>query len=84
LASTRKFSKARHGGWDARAVIGLDVDEASRMAERHGCQLRLVEGKDADPHDVLTMDLRFNRINVDVTDGVVTTLDGDRGGDVVG
>lgn len=81
---TRKFSDARHGAWDARAIIGLDLDEASRMAARHGCQLRLVGGKDADPHDLLTKDFRFNRINVDATDGVVTTLDGDRGGDVVG
>jgi hypothetical protein len=30
------------------------------------------------------MDLRFNRIDVDVTDGIVTTLDGSRSGDAVG
>jgi hypothetical protein len=75
---------ARHGTWDARAIIGLDLDDARRLAERHDCQIRPVGGKDVGPDIVLTMDLRFDRINVDVTDGVVTALDGGASGDMVG
>jgi hypothetical protein len=83
-ARARKLSDAHHGAWDARAIIGLDLDDARRMAGRHGCQLRPVGGEDVDADAVLTADLRFNRINVDVTDGVVTALDGGASGDVVG
>jgi hypothetical protein len=83
-AQGEQLSHPWRGTWDARAIIGLDLDDAGHAAERHGCDLRPVGGKDVDPHDVLTMDLRFNRINVDVTDGVVTALDGAATGDMVG
>jgi hypothetical protein len=78
-----KLSDARRGSWDARAVMGLTLDDAIRLAQRHRCQLRPVGGKDVDAHTVLIMDLRFNRINVDVTDGIVTGLE-DTSGDMVG
>jgi hypothetical protein len=66
---------ARRGKWDARAIIGVSLDNASRLAERHQCQVRPVGGKDVPADAVITMDLIPNRINVDVTDGVVTALD---------
>jgi hypothetical protein len=81
---TRRFSDAGHGRWDARAVIGLRLDDARRLAARHGCRLRVVGGKDLDPQEMINMDLRFDRVNVDVTDGIVTTLDGAASGDMVG
>jgi hypothetical protein len=74
---------ARPGNWDARAVIGLTLDAASRLAKRHGCQLRPVGGNDVDANTPITMDLIFNRINVDVDDGIVTALDATNG-DMVG
>jgi hypothetical protein len=83
-AHARKLSDTRHGAWDARAIIGLDLDDARRLAGRHGCELRPVGGEDVDPHVVLTLDLRSNRINVDVTDGVVTALDGGTRGGAIG
>jgi hypothetical protein len=74
---------AWRGTWDARAIIGLTLDDASRLAKRHGCQLRPVGGKDVDAQTAITMDLIFNRINVDVDDGIVTALD-TTNGDMVG
>lgn len=76
--------KPRRGSWDAREIVGLDLDEARGVAARHGCEVRPVGGEDVDPRAVVTMDLRFDRINVDVTDGVVVGLNGDASGDVVG
>jgi hypothetical protein len=78
--NTEKLGQAPHGNWDARAVIGLDFDDAIRLARRHGCVLRMVGGEDADPNAALTMDLRFDRVNVDVTDGVVVALNDATGG----
>lgn len=78
------YGHPAHGAWDARSVIGLDLDDARRLADRHGCVVRPVGGKDPDPNGMVTSDLRFDRVNVDVTDGVVTALDGKESGDVVG
>jgi hypothetical protein len=80
----RKPGDARHGTWDARAIIGLNLDDARRLAARHGCQIRVVGGEDADPDTLITMDLRFDRVNVEVTGGVVTALDGGASSEMVG
>lgn len=77
-----KLSARRDGRWDARAVIGLTLDDARRLAQRHGCQLRPVGGKDVAVDARITDDFIPNSVNVDVTDGVVTGLDTINGGTV--
>ena len=64
--------KDREGGFDAREVLGRSADEAERLAEDNGCHLRVVE-RDGQSQPV-TKDLRFDRINVAVRDGVVTRV----------
>jgi hypothetical protein len=59
---------------DARRVVGLDLDVAARLAGRGGCSVRAVGG-DVDGHTMITMDLRNDRIDVDVEDGTVVALD---------
>jgi len=55
------------------ALVGLKLDEATKAAEGLGWEVR-VSTLDGEPQ-VLTMDLRSNRVNVAVVDGVVTAVD---------
>lgn len=66
--------------FDARRLVGLELGAASQLAVRNRCTLRVVGG---DTNPVVTMDLRPDRVNVDVVDGIVTGLDG-RGGGPIG
>ena len=53
------------GTWDAKPdIVGKTYAEAIPIAAEHGCQLRIVriDGED----QVITMDLRYNRLNVEV------------------
>ena len=53
----------------SRQLIGLTVKDAREVASRSRCTLRLVRlnGKGL----VVTADLKFNRIDVSVEDGIV-------------
>ena len=56
-------------------VVGLTVDQAKAVALEQGCEeIRVIErdGK----HLPTTMDFRVDRLNVAVTDGKVTSIDG--------
>jgi len=55
------------------ALVGLTLEEASKAAEGLGWEVR-VSTLDGEPQ-VVTMDLRTNRVNVAVVDGVVTAVD---------
>ena len=52
-----------------RQLIGLTVKDATEVATRSRCTLRLVrlDGKGL----IVTADLRFNRVDVSVEDGIV-------------
>ena len=53
-------------------LVGLTEDEATEAAEACGWILRVVQ---RDGEDLpMTMDLRPNRVNVEVTDGEVTAI----------
>lgn len=56
----------------AAELVGLDEDEATEAAEDRGWTVRVVrrDGEDLPA----TLDLRPNRVNVEVTDGVVTAV----------
>ncbi len=64
--------KDKAGGFDARDVLGLRFEEAERLAKDNACTVRMVQ-RDGQGLPV-TKDLRFNRINVAVDDGVVTAV----------
>lgn len=53
-------------------LVGLAEDEATEAAEALGWEVRVIrrEGEDLP----MTMDLRTNRVNVEVTDGKVTEV----------
>jgi len=53
-------------------LVGLTEDEATEAAEALGWEVRVIrrEGEDLP----MTMDLRTNRVNVEVTDGEVTEV----------
>ena len=55
------------------ALVGLPLDEATKVAEELGWEVRVstLDGVS----QALTMDLRSNRVNVAVADGVVTGVD---------
>lgn len=55
------------------ALVGLTLDEASKVAEENGWTVRVstLDGVG----QALTMDLQFNRVNLAVTDGVVVGVD---------
>jgi hypothetical protein len=61
--------------FDARKIVGLKLADAEHLAAVDDCSIRVVNGD-----DLLTMDLVFRRINVDVQDGIVTGLDSRWGG----
>jgi hypothetical protein len=61
-------------GYDARELVGLRVGKAKRVAERHGCTLRVVR-RDGE-WLVVTQDFRTDRINVAVRDRVVRRIVG--------
>ncbi|MDP2293233.1 MAG: hypothetical protein Q8M22_18775 [Actinomycetota bacterium] len=54
-------------------LVGLSLDEATKVAEENGWSVRVstLDGEG----QVVTDDLRPNRVNVAVTDGVVTGID---------
>lgn len=56
--------------FDESLIVGLPLDEATEAAEAEGFVLRTAreDGEDL----ALTMDFVPNRVNVEVTDGVVT------------
>ena len=58
--------------FDARTLIGMTVEEATDTAEPHGCSVRVTE-RDGEPLPA-TMDLRQDRIDVTVVDGLVTAV----------
>ena len=63
--STRDF--------DARRVLGLSLDDAEKLGTAHRCNVRAttIDGKSL----ALTMDLRFDRVDVIVEHGKVTRFD---------
>lgn len=56
----------------AAAIVGTTVAHAQAWATDHGRMIRVakLDGE----HRMLTRDLRFNRINIAVVDGVVTSV----------
>jgi hypothetical protein len=72
--SDSKLRSRGHGAFDARRVVGLDLDAATRLARRNGCEVRAVGG-DVDGTTIITLDLRLFRIDVDVEAGTVVALD---------
>lgn len=56
----------------ARLVVGVTEDEAAKLLAEPGWEMRVVE-RDGESLAV-TMDLRMNRVNVAVVDGVVTAV----------
>jgi hypothetical protein len=68
-----------HGHFDARRLVGLDLAAATQLAARNACTVRVVGG---DTHPVVTLDLRFDRVNVDVEGGIVTALETQLGGPI--
>jgi hypothetical protein len=68
-----------HGHFDARRLVGLKLAAASQLAARNACTVRVVGG---DTHPAVTLDLRPDRVNVEVTDGIVTALETQLGGPI--
>ena len=60
------------GAFDTESLVGDRPTRAEQVAESHGCTVRvaIVDGK----RQVLTMDLRTNRINVAVRDGRIVRV----------
>jgi hypothetical protein len=56
----------------ANEVIGMTVEEATALAQEHGCSVRVTE-RDGDPLPA-TMDLRNDRIDVTVVDDHITAV----------
>jgi hypothetical protein len=61
-------------GIDARALLGLSVQNAMQRAKAEGCQLRIVED-DGNPLPEVADRVPW-RINVDVVSGRVVQIDG--------
>jgi hypothetical protein len=53
------------GNWDAKQLVGLDRFVAWLEGRAHGCQVRvlILDGE----HQVVTADLRHDRVNVEVS-----------------
>jgi hypothetical protein len=64
----------RQDAFDAQQVVGESVQGAERLAERHGCSVRVIE-RDGEPL-AGTDDLVPSRINVVVENGLVTQVAG--------
>jgi hypothetical protein len=58
--------------FDANELIGLTVEDATGVAQSHGCSVRVAE-RDGEPLPA-TMDLRGDRIDVTVVDGKITAV----------
>jgi hypothetical protein len=60
--------------FDANSLVGMPLGQAEKTAADHGCTVRpvKVDGKDR----AVTMDLRQDRINVEVEEGKVTVVEG--------
>ena len=61
-----------HGTFDARELLGRRQRDADRLAKRNKCTLRVVV-RDGE-RQMVTQDLRVNRVNVTVERGYVTAL----------
>ena len=61
-----------HGTFDARDMLGLPQDDASKLAEDNGCELRVVK-RDGEEL-IVNLDLRVNRVNVTVDRGYITAI----------
>lgn len=59
-------------GFDTANLLGLQLEEAEKLAQAHGCSIRLykLDGKWFD----VTTDLNPNRINVAVRNGTITEI----------
>ena len=58
--------------FDAKTLIGMTVEEATDTAKPHGCTVRVTE-RDGEPLPA-TMDLRQDRVDVTVVDGLITAV----------
>ncbi len=65
-------SPAASGTFDARDLLGLSVEDAEQRAEAAGCTVRVLS-EDGEER-AATMDLRIDRVNVEVRDGIVVVL----------
>ena len=62
------------GGFDTSELVGLSEADAKARAKQDGCTVRVVE-RDGEPLPA-TMDFNPKRVNVAVTDGKVTAIQG--------
>ncbi len=62
------------GAFDAREILGMTQADAEQQAEQRGCTVRVTvdDGQEL----AQTMDLRTDRINVELRDGTVVALRG--------
>lgn len=60
------------GAFDARRLLGLSVDDAVRLGTANGCTVRVTNLR---KDEVLTMDLRTDRVNVEAEHGKVARFD---------
>ena len=58
--------------WDARELLGMTTDAARERTEAEGCRFRVVE-RDGEQL-AITMDLRPDRVNAVLRDGVVVAV----------
>ncbi|WP_027006097.1 hypothetical protein [Conexibacter woesei] len=74
-AEVKMGGRVQHprGTFDARRVLGLSLDDAVRLGTAHRCNVRATttDGKSL----ALTMDLRFDRVDVIVEHGKVARFD---------
>jgi hypothetical protein len=65
---------AGRAGFDASHLVGLTLAAARERAARYGCTVRPV--KVDGESQIVTMDLRLNRVNVELEGGIVTSVRG--------
>jgi hypothetical protein len=75
-----RLGRREHGNFDARALIGLNLDAANDLAVRNGCSVRVVRQDGI--ANTITLELLIGRINVDVQQDIVTALDASFGGPI--
>jgi hypothetical protein len=73
-AETVRCPQGEAGGLDTSELVGLSEEDAATRAKRDGCTVRVVE-RDGEPL-AATMDFNPARVNVVVTDGKVTAVQG--------